>query len=246
MSSLTLYFFPAGSLIFCISAMLQGFTGFGFSILSLPLITLLISPKIAVPILVLYSIIINIVVFFSARKAFELKKIWILMIFGIIGVPIGTHFLITLNDNLIKLFFGIFITVFGLLLLFGFRRKIKHEKISMIPIGFISGILSGSVSIGGPPLILFLSNQGVNKQVFRANLAVYFFILNIFTIPVYIYNGLISEQVLNYSLKFFPALLIGVIIGNIFSKKIREEHFRKITLFLLILMGILAVVSSLK
>jgi len=225
--------------------MLQGFTGFGFSILSLPLITLLISPKIAVPVLVLYSIIINIVVFFSARKAFELKRIWILVVCGIIGVPVGTHFLVTLNDNLIKLFIGIFITIFGLLLISGFRRKIKHEKISMIPIGIVSGILSGSVSIGGPPVILFLSNQGVNKQVFRANLAIYFFVLNIFTIPVYIYNGLISEQVLNYSIKFFPALLIGVIIGNLFSKKIKEKHFRKVTLVLLVLMGILSIISSL-
>ena len=243
---MTFQFFLLCSLIILASSMLQGLTGFGFSILSLPLITLLISPKTAVPILVLYSIIINIVVFFSARKAFELKRIWILMIFGIIGVPIGTHFLITFNDNLIKLCIGIFITVFGLLLLLGFRRKIKHEKVSMIPIGFVSGILSGSVSIGGPPVILFLSNQGVNKQVFRANLAVYFFILNIFTIPVYIYTGLISEQVLNYSIKFFPALVIGVVAGNVFSKKIKEEHFRKVVLVLLVLMGILSIVSSLK
>ena len=243
---MTFQFFLLCSLIILASSMLQGLTGFGFSILSLPLLTLLLSPKIAVPILVLYSIIINIVVFFSARKAFELNRIWILMIFGIIGVPIGTHFLITFNDNLIKLCIGIFITVFGLLLLLGFRQKIKHEKVSMIPIGFVSGILSGSVSIGGPPVILFLSNQGVNKQVFRANLAVYFFILNIFTIPVYIYTGLISEQVLNYSIKFFPALVIGVVAGNVFSKKIKEEHFRKVVLVLLVLMGILSIVSSLK
>ncbi len=234
------------SLIIFISAILQGFTGFGFSILSLPLLTLLFSPKTAVPVLVLYSIVINVAVFLSARKAFDLKRIWVLIVCGIIGVPIGAYFLVTLNDNLIKLFIGIFIVIFGLLLFFGFRRKIKHEKISMIPIGIVSGILSGSVSIGGPPAIIFLSNQGVNKQVFRANLAVYFFVLNIFTIPVYIYHGLISEQVLNYSLSFFPALMIGVIMGNVFSKKIKEKHFRKVTLVLLVLMGILSVASSLK
>ncbi len=239
-------FFLIGSLIFITAAILQGLTGFGFSILSLPLITLLISPKIAVPILVLYSIVINIVVFFSARKAFKLKKVWILMIFGIIGVPIGAHFLVTLNDNLIKLFIGIFITIFGILLLFGFRRKIKHEKISMVPIGIISGILSGSVSMGGPPVILFLSNQGANKQAFRANLAVYFFILNIFTIPVYFLNGLITKIVISYSITFLTALVIGVIIGNFLSHKIKENHFRKLTLILLIIMGLLSIISGLK
>lgn len=234
-----------GSLIICISAMLQGFSGFGFSILSLPLITFLVSPKIAVPVLVLYSVLINISVFLSAREAFHLKKIWILMICGIIGVPIGTHFLVNLDDNILKLFIGIFIAIFGLLLFFGFRRAIKHEKISMIPIGIVSGILSGSVSIGGPPVILFLSNQGVDKHVFRVNLAVYFFILNLFTIPVYLYNGIVTKQVLNLSLKFLPSLLIGVIIGNIFSHKIAEKHFRKIVPLLLITMGVLSIISSL-
>jgi len=235
-----------GSLIFIIAAILQGLTGFGFSILAVPLITLFISPKIAVPILVMFSLIINIVVFSSSRKSFNIKRIWLLLIFGIIGMPLGTYFLVVLNDNIIKLFIGIFIALFGLLLLLGFRQEFKREKLSMIPIGFISGILGGSVSMSGPPIILFLSNQGVNKQVFRANLAVYFFILNILTISVYFLNGLITKQVINYSVTFLPALVIGVIIGNFLSHKIKENHFRKLTLILLIIMGLLSIISGLK
>jgi len=64
-----------GLFIFLFSAALQGLTGFGFSILAVPLITLFISPKTAVPILLIYSMIINIVVLYSARKAINLKKI---------------------------------------------------------------------------------------------------------------------------------------------------------------------------
>jgi len=241
-----IHFLIIGSLIFVISAMLQGFTGFGFSILAVPLITLFISPKIAVPILVMFSIIINVVVFSSSRKEFNIKRIWLLLVFGIIGMPLGTYFLVVLNDNIIKLFIGIFIALFGLLLLLGFRKEFKREKLSMIPIGFVSGILGGSVSMSGPPIILFLSNQGVNRQTFRANLAVYFFILNMFTIPVYVFNGLITKQVINYSVTFMPGLIIGVIIGNFLSHKIKENHFRKLTLILLIIMGVLSIISGLK
>ena len=235
-----------GSLIIFFSAMLQGLSGFGFSILAVPLITLFISPKIVVPILVLFSLVINIAVFSSARKAFEIKKIWLLMIFGILGMPLGAYFLVVLDDNIIKLIIGIFIAIFGILLLSGFRKEIKREKLSMIPIGIFSGILSGSISMGGPPVILFLSNQGVSKQIFRANLAVYFFILNIFTIPVFFWNGLLTTQVLSYSAKFFPSLSIGVIAGNILSRKIKEHHFRKLTLLLLIIMGLLSLISGLR
>jgi uncharacterized protein len=242
---MTLEFYIIGSLIFLASAMLQGFTGFGFSILAIPLITLFISPKTTIPILVIYSVILNVLVFWSARKAFDLRKIWVLMLCGVIGVPIGAKLLITLNDNILKLFIGILITVFGTLLLLGFRREIKREKLSMIPIGIGSGILSGSVSIGGPPVILFMSNQGTGKEVFRASLSVYFLTLNVFTVPIYFLNGLITPEVTDYSVKFFPALVVGVIIGNLFSKKMKEKHFRKITLSLLIAMGVLSIISGL-
>ncbi|MCK4655296.1 MAG: sulfite exporter TauE/SafE family protein [Candidatus Cloacimonetes bacterium] len=235
-----------GTLIFIISAMLQGLTGFGFSILAVPLITLFISPKVAVPILLLNSMIINIIVLHSTWKSLELKRILILLLFGIIGMPLGAHLLVVLDENILKILIGSFIFIFGLLLIFGFRKQFKREKLSMIPIGITSGFLGGSISMSGPPIILFLANMGVGKHTFRGNLAAYFFLLNIFTIPVYIMNGLITKQVLSYSVTFLPGLLIGVISGNILSHRIKEKHFRKLILFLLLIMGILSIISGMK
>lgn len=235
-----------GLFIFLFSAALQGLTGFGFSILAVPLITLFISPKTAVPILLIYSMIINIVVLYSARKAIDLKKIWILLAAGIITMPLGAHLLVIMNEDLLKIFIGSMILIFGILLLIGFRKQFANEKIAMLPVGMLSGLLGGSISISGPPIILFLSNQDVDKHTFRGNLAAYFFILNLFTIPVYYLNGLLTKEVWNYSLTFLPGLLVGVIVGNILSHKIKENHFKKLTLILLIIMGLLSIVSGLK
>jgi len=235
-----------GMLIFFISAVLQGLTGFGFSILAVPLITLFISPKTAVPILILYSIIINLVVLYSSRKHIDLRKIWILLIAGIAGLPLGTHLLVILDGYVLKIFIGILIMIFGTLLLLGFRRKLVYEKISMLPIGLISGILSGSISTGGPPIIIFLSNKQLEKQTFRGNLALYFLTLNVFTIPLYFFNGLFTKQVMNYSLTFLPGLIAGVIIGSLLSHKVKENHFRKLTLIILIFMGLLSIISGVR
>ncbi|MEA2096225.1 MAG: sulfite exporter TauE/SafE family protein [Candidatus Cloacimonadota bacterium] len=235
-----------GLFIFFFSAVLQGLTGFGFSILAVPLITLFISPKIAVPILLIYSMIINIVVLYSTRKAVNLKKIWILLAAGIITMPLGTHLLVIMNENILKIFIGSMILVFGILLLIGFRKQFANEKLAMLPVGILSGLLGGSISISGPPIILFLSNQNMDKHTFRGNLSAYFFILNLFTIPVYYLNGLLTKEVWNYSLTFFPGLLIGVFVGSFFSHKIKDGHFKKLTLMLLIVMGILSIISGFK
>ena len=233
-----------GLFIFFFSAALQGLTGFGFSILAIPLITLFISPKTAVPILLLYSMIINVVVLYSARKAINLKRIWILLSAGIITMPLGVHLLVIMNEDLLKIFIGSMILLFGILLLIGFRKQFKNEKLAMLPVGMLSGLLGGSISISGPPIILFLSNQDVDKHTFRGNLAAYFFILNIFTIPVYYLNGLLTKEVWNYSLTFLPGLLIGVFVGSFFSHKIKDDHFKKLTLILLIVMGLLSIISG--
>lgn len=232
-------------LIFLVAALLQGLTGFGFSILAVPLLTLFISPKIMVPVLLLYSIVINIVVFSSCWRSVQLKRIIILLIFGVIGMPLGTHLLVVLPDNLLRVGIGFLILGFGTLQLFGFKKKFRQNSPVTAPIGFVSGVLSGSISMSGPPIILFLTNQEVGKHVFRSNLAAYFFILNIFTIPVYIANDLLTTTVLNISLKYFIALLAGVFAGNYLSKKIKDAHFRNITLVLLILLGILSVLGGL-
>lgn len=235
-----------GLFIFLISAVLQGLTGFGFSILAVPLITMFISPKTAVPILLIYSIIINIIVLYSTLKAVDIKKILILLLAGIVTMPLGTHLLVIMNENLLKIFIGTMILIFGILLLIGFRKKFKNEKIAMLPVGMLSGLLGGSISISGPPIILFLSNQDVDKHTFRGNLAIYFLILNIFTLPVYYWNGLLTSKVWSYSLTFLPGLLVGVFVGNLFSNKIKDDHFKKITLVLLIIMGVLSIISGLK
>ncbi|MCF7858853.1 MAG: sulfite exporter TauE/SafE family protein [Candidatus Cloacimonetes bacterium] len=234
-----------GILIFFFSAILQGLTGFGFSILAVPLITLLISPKTAVPILLLYSIIINLAVLYNTRNSVSIKNIWPFLLTGVIAMPFGTYLLVALEEAILKILIGVIILIFGFLLLMGFRKQFTKEKLAMLPIGFLSGILGGSISVSGPPLIIFLSNQNVNKNTFRGNLALYFLILNIFTLPVYLLNGLLTSEVWSYSLKFSPGLLIGVVLGNLLSHKVRESHFQQITLYLLIILGTISIISSL-
>ncbi|KQC06663.1 MAG: hypothetical protein APR54_01490 [Candidatus Cloacimonas sp. SDB] len=234
-----------GYIIFFISALLQGLSGFGFSILAIPLITFILSPVTSVPILLIYSIVINLVVIFSTRKVIELKRIWLLLLSAIVGIPLGTKLLIILPENIIRGFIGILILIFGMLLLSGWKINIKHEKSAMFPIGFLSGILGASISISGPPIIIFLTNQRTEKQSFRGNLALYFLLLNIITLPVYYLNDLFTEEVIMNTVIFFPALFTGVIMGNLLSGKIKDVHFRRIILYLLTIMGITTIVSVL-
>ena len=235
--------FALGTIIIAASALLQGLSSFGFSILSLPLLSIYLSPKTVVPMLLFYSIIINLTVIASCWKSFSIRSIIFLLIGAVAGLPIGAHLLMILNDLWLRKGIGVFVVILSLVLLSGKRWKLKRERTSQLFIGFLSGILAGSLGISGPPIILFLSNKGVQKDEFRANLSGYFFLINIFTIPVYILNGLFTKEVFHYTLNWLPALIIGVAAGTFFARKIKPEKFGKLVLILLLLTGLVSLIK---
>jgi len=143
------------------------------------------------------------------------------------------------------MFIGSVIILFSVAFLMGFKKKIKNEKLAFAPVGFISGLLSGSTTMGGPPVILFFANQDVEKQVFRANLVAYFMSLSLIAFPSYFLSGLITMEVIKYTILFLPAMILGAIIGIKLVHKIEEKLFRKIALIIVIIAGVLSVVSGL-
>lgn len=235
-----------GSIIIFLAAFLQGTTGFGFSLFSIPLLTLFISPKTVIPMILLVSVIINISVLYNSRKSLNFRIILPIFLFSLIGVPIGAKLLLILPDYILKIVIGVFILLFGILFFFNVRFKVKYEKVTRAVVGFFSGLLNGSITMSGPPVILFFANDQKGKMHFRAHLSSFFLLLTLVTIPVYIYYGLITKIVISYTLIFSISVIIGVVGGNLLIKKIHDDHFGKLTFVIIILMGVLAVYSGIR
>ena len=150
-----------------LAGLVQGLTGFGLALVSVSILINFLSPKLVVPTVVILSIFTNIIILFEARKWVDLRRIWPLMMAGIVGMPLGTYLLVVLDASILKVFIGAVIALFAIAFLMGFKKQIRNEKLAFAPVGFISGLLQGSTSLSGPPIILFFVNQGVEKQVFR-------------------------------------------------------------------------------
>ena len=175
----------------------------------------------------------------------QIRRIWPLIPAGILGIPLGTIILLHANSDFIKILIG-FTTILFAAVIIKANKPIAREKIGLIPAGFASGILQGSIGMSGPPVILFFSNQEMKKKPFRANLIAFFLILNIITLAGYGLTGLLAKEVLVLSGLYLPVLIAGTISGIIVFKKINEDLFKKITLVILIALGILAIISGLK
>ena len=232
-------------IIFFIASFIQGITSFGFALISAPLLMIIISPNIAIPIIIMNALIINTTLLIEVRKGIDLRIISPLIVGGIIGLPIGTYLLIFLDVGIIKIIVGIIIITFSICLIKGYRKKIRREKLSFGLIGISSGILQSSTSMSGPPVILSYTNQNFNKKSFRANIVGYFWVLNLATIPVFYVSNIINLEVTRYAINFIPITIIGVIIGIKLSSKIKEKIFQKIVLIIVSISGLLSLTSGL-
>lgn len=230
--------------IFMIAGLLQGMTSFGFSLIALPMLTILYDIQLIVPVLVIYSFVMNTTIILRLWRNIDLKEILWIAIPGILFTPVGMQILIYVDGTWLKVFTGIFIFLFSLLLFFNKRFEIQNERLGYLVTGTLSGLLNGSVSFSGPPLIIFMTNKGIEKQKFRASLSFYFWILNLITIPVFYFGGLIGTETMVFSAKYVVFLIVGVLIGVTIGNRIKENLFQRLVVVVLMVLGLVSVLSS--
>ncbi|BEP30025.1 sulfite exporter TauE/SafE family protein [Helicovermis profundi] len=231
-------------LIIIFAGFIQGITSFGFSLIAVPLLSLILPLKEFVPMLIIYSLIMNSVLFFKLDGKVNKKRIIILVIVSTISSFIGVRILNVIDDNSLKLFVGIMIVFSSIIMMKGYRAKINNVIVADVFAGFLSGVLNGSVSLSGPPIVLLLSNEDTNKDTFRKTLTTYFLLLNILSLPAFFFGNLLTIDVLKLSAINILALFIGIFGGIRTSKRVKEKHFKKITLFLIFIMGLMSIISA--
>jgi len=233
-----------GLIVVFAASCIQGMTSFGFSLLAVPLLGFFMPLSVIVPMLVIFSLLMNFMILFKLKSTPDLKAIGTILITGMIATPLGANLLKNANPDILKFTVGIVIFLSAIFMYKGYKLEMKNKTVSFLTTGFMSGLLNGSISMSGPPVILFMTNEGVEKTQFRVNLTSYFFAINIVTVLVFYFNGQLGPEVLSTSALLFPALVVGVIAGVTLGNKAKEEKFRTFTIFLIMAMGLLSVLSS--
>ncbi|MEF2967510.1 sulfite exporter TauE/SafE family protein [Paenibacillus sp. M1] len=189
------------TLIILSASFVQGVTGFGFALVSLPLLTQFLPLRQVVPLIVILSFMTNIAILLNCYKHIVFRKISLLILAGITAAPFGSGLLLYVDDTALKIAAGILIALFAAVMLTGWTAPVRNERLGFVAVGLASGLLNGSISMSGPPVALFLSNQGMDKQTFRANLTLYALVLNAVTIASY--------YITVYWIRRFPAPYYG-------------------------------------
>ncbi|MED3537801.1 sulfite exporter TauE/SafE family protein [Bacillus toyonensis] len=229
--------------IILVASVLQASTGFGFSIMATPFLLMLFLPQEAIQINIILSLIISISLIWKIRMDVDfilLKR----FIFGsIAGVPFGILIFISVNINTFKLTISILLLLLTLLLIC--NVKVRSTPFRDFVVGGLSGLLTTSIGMPGPPLLLYFTGTDTEKEKLRATtLAFYLFIYFISLITQIPFTGT-NKTIWESSFYAIPIVFLGLFIGQIIFKWLNQLIFKIFTYILLSCTGIYLLIESL-
>src|SRR5699024_493654 len=210
-------------MIVLIASMLQTSTGYGFSIIGTPFLLLLYPAHMAIQINIILSICLSAVMIFNIRKEVDQSLVIRLIKGSILGLIIGIFVYLFLDIQLLKMTVGVIILVLTVLLMFQVTMK-QTEKKDYVT-GGISGVLTTSIGVPGPPLLLYFSGALIDKTTLRSTTLAYYLFVYSASLMMQISFGGTSKETWIFSLIAIPPLFIGVLLGQLLFKWISQLTF---------------------
>jgi uncharacterized membrane protein YfcA len=162
-----------------------------------------------------------------------------------VGSPVGLYLLKYLSPETTHLYVCLIVIFFSLLLMKGYKNRNINNDQSKILTGVISGGLNGLTTLGGMPVALFLLATSIQPAVIRGSLAALFFLTDVYAFILSFFAGIVDMTTIYRTIPLIIVLPIGVYIGNKFFVKSREQHYRKVVFYFLIIISIFGIIRIL-
>lgn len=235
---------PYTPLIFLLAGFTQGVSGFGAGLVAMPLLTILLGIKAAVPLSMLNGLLITGFLSLQLKLHIDWQKIMPLFVGCLPGILVGALALQRLDADLLQLGLGAFIIAYASYSLWARPRPRRIARGWGYTAGFLTGAISSLFSAGGPPAIIYVSLTDWSKDEIKATLSVFFFTSGIVTALGHAASGLTTSATLQQMLITGPMTLLGVVSGSLLYQRIRQRTYIAIMLWLLILMGLMMIVAA--
>lgn len=230
-----------GTLIIFLAFLTRALTGFGSALISVPLLALLFDLKFVVPLESVLEVGFTVLLISNVYPKIHKRTLLPMIAGAALGTLLGSHFLQTLGDVVLKRALGVFVILFAL----NYGREGRGDRAGNLSAnwGILAGVgggtLGGLFGTSGPLFIAYLAYKLKEKEVLRASMIGMLAVDYAWRTTVFAVSGLLTVELLTFALYLAPALIFGTILGHKIHVRISEGQFRKIVAGTLLISGIL-------
>jgi uncharacterized protein len=230
-------------------AAVQSATGFGFALVLSPALFAVMDPVEAVTALLVLGAALNLLILFEGGRPehVDWRALAPMLLAALPGLAVGAVALTQLSKEVLQVAVGVaVIAAAGWQLRQRRGARVRHiGSAAGLAAGFASGALTTSISVSGPPLVLWLEAHGVRPEEFRASLAASFLALNVAGGAVLLFaegGGVFDAGTVTVLLALVVA---GYAIGAFAFRRLDRERFFNLVLILVALTGFASVIAGL-
>ncbi|MCE5234489.1 MAG: sulfite exporter TauE/SafE family protein [Clostridiaceae bacterium] len=226
---------------------LQAAIGFGYATIVMVFFpAFLPSMPVASTVCAVLSLLASAVMLFRHRKAARPKHVlWPILIYFVV-MPFAVAWSAGAPKLILSVIFGLFLVLLGLYYLFRADKiRIPATPAAGMAAGLLSGVFGGLFAVSAPPAALYCLSTLDTKEEYIGTLQFFFFVTNTYAVGVRTFNGLVTSQVLLWSLAASGGLLLGLWLGQAVLYKHANLSRVKTWVFVFIAcMGVWTVVSN--
>lgn len=237
MSTLILFI----AMILCAS-ILQTSTGFGFSIMATPFLLLLYPPKEAIQINLILSLVISLALIVKIRRDIDISLVKRFVVGSMPGLFLGILIFTLIDMSFLKVVISLVIILLTVLLIMKFRIRQSTPRDFLA--GGLSGVLTTSIGMPGPPLLLYFSGTGTKKEKLRGTTLAFYLFIYLVSLGIQVAVAGTTLTVWESSLQALPVVAVGLITGQALFSKINQRLFQIVTCVLLLFTGIYLLIES--
>ncbi|HUK05462.1 MAG TPA: sulfite exporter TauE/SafE family protein [Burkholderiales bacterium] len=223
-----------------------GLTGFGSTVIALPLLAHFFALKFAVPLLMLLDLTAFLAFGSGVRRQARYREIGWLLPFILAGMAAGLTLLIEADERVLLAALGLFLIAYAL---YGLSRRGSPPPLSRAwgaPIGLAGGAFSALFGTGGVLFALYNAGRIADKRALRATNAAMVMLSSLLRVILFGATGLLTQAGLAATaLALAPAMLAGAWIGTRLHASVPAAAVVKAVYALLVIAGLTLLARSL-
>ncbi len=228
----------------CCSAVLQTLAGFGFTLLLMPAVTMVLGIRTAAPLVALIALTLYVVNIVRYWSALNWREIWRLGVASALGVPAGILALAAMRESSIKMVLGAILVAYAVL---GLAQRTPTRACPprwAYLAGFLAGALGGAYNTPGPPLAVYGSMRRWARDEFRGALQALFLVSASLTVSAHAMAQHLTPRILFLYSGTPLALALGILVGTRLDRRVDAQGFRRIVLGMIFVLGISLIVAA--
>lgn len=230
--------------VLAFAAAVQMTSGFGFALVAVPLLALVVGPHEAILLALLSSVLFNTWQALEGRGHRDAGVVGRVLGGSLLGLPLGYLVFHLTGPGPLTVLVGVLVLAAVLVLALGVRLPSVSASTDLAT-GVLTGVLTTSTGTNGPPIVTLLQARRLPPHEFRATVTFVFLVLNVAAIAVFSVTGSLTRDVLTTALWSVPALVLGGWAGFRVRTVLPPAAFRRFVLVLLTVAGVTAVVTGL-